>query len=128
MTTSCWLKQKRTKQSTLVTLRWKNSSTVVTSFNHNWRFIHLAKVIIDFLESLRTFLQLPFYHPKMIQHLTRSNSTKKQFCLDLDRIWHQTLNSYNYSFRSPKVVIHNMLESLWKKYHFSVVTDRWFKA
>ena len=43
-----------------------------------------------------------------------SYSSKKQFCPELDRIWHQTLNSYKKSSRPPKKVVLNNLEILLK--------------
>jgi hypothetical protein len=57
----------------------QDSNTEATSFNHNWRSKHPTKLILDFLESLRTCLQLSYYHQKVIKQLARSYSSKTKF-------------------------------------------------
>ena len=50
----------------------------------------------------------------MILQLSRSNNTKRHLCLDLERICHSILNSYNRSSRPAKVVLLDILEILTK--------------
>jgi hypothetical protein len=51
-----------------------------------------------FLESLRNALQLWYCHLKVIRHLTRLNSDKRQLCSDLDRFRLATSESSRVGF------------------------------
>lgn len=78
--------QKQIQAIIFSTCRFLDSSIAVTCFNHNSQDIHPKVVNKDFPESLRTALQLWYYYLKVIRHLARSNSAKRQLCPDLDRI------------------------------------------
>ena len=72
-----------------------DSSIAVTCFSHNSQDIYPKIVIKYFLESLGNALQLWYCHLKVIRHLTRLNSDKRQLCSDLDRFRVATTKIHN---------------------------------
>ena len=85
---------------------------------HNWSSRPPTNMNHNFFKILWSYLQLYYYHLKMILQLTRSNNTKKaSLSIYFDRICHSTLQAHNWRFRPPKGVIFNNLESSWKALH-----------
>jgi hypothetical protein len=72
-----------------------DSSTTVDCFSYNMQYVYPKIVIKYFLESIRNSLQLWYCHLKVIRHLTRLNSDKRQLCPDLDRFRLVTLKIHN---------------------------------
>jgi hypothetical protein len=73
--------------------------------------MHPKIVNYDFLESLESPPQFWYYHHSEIRYIEMSNSTKRNFCPDLDRIRPLTLKFRNWSFSHPNQVILDFLES-----------------
>jgi hypothetical protein len=92
-------KQTLAKVTNLAWAQNLDSSTVVTCFNHNWGCRPPIKVILDFLESLRSFPCVCYSYQKLNHRLAWSNMLMFQICTNMDRKLPRTSKMHNCSSR-----------------------------
>ena len=59
--------------------------TAATRFSYNWSYTNPNDLQEDILEVLWNYLQLCYYHQKLIQTLTSSNTSIFQICSEYNQ-------------------------------------------
>ena len=109
-------------------MHFLDCSITSIQFNHNWSSKHPNKVFLDFLESLRNYLQLCYCHPELIQQLSRSNIILFQIYINMDRNLTWTSKTCSRSSSSLNTMFLNILESMRKvlqpfSFHQGMIQD-----